>query len=279
MREDVCVRCVYIDLDGTLVGRGGSLLHDGDGSFSLLGVRALEACARVGAEVVLMSGRRKAQVSEDARLIGQRSYVFESGSCLVLDGEEYWLTGELMPSAEATIHDQIELSGAPVLLLETYAGRLEYHDPWHRNREVSHLFRGLVDAFEVDDLLAANGHGALRLVDNGSVHGRSADLGDLPQVRAYHLVPRGASKMAAVARHLRARGYAPEDAIAVGDSREDMATAEHVAAFWFVANALERDPSLREAIAGRPNVRIAEQSYGAGVYEAVITTLARRGGD
>jgi len=164
---------VYIDLDGTLVGRGGSLLHDGEGSFSLLGVRALEACARVGAEVVLMSGRRKAQVSEDARLIGQASYIFESGSCLVLDGEESWLTGELMPCPEATIHDQIERSGAPALLLETYPGRLEYHDPWHRNREVSHLFRGLVDAFEVDDLLQAHGHGALRLVDNGSVHGRS----------------------------------------------------------------------------------------------------------
>ncbi|CAN5620189.1 hypothetical protein BH20ACT17_BH20ACT17_13940 [soil metagenome] len=278
MREDVAVRCVYIDLDGTLVGRGGSLLHDGEGLFSLLGARALEACARVGAEVVLMSGRRKAQVSEDARLIGQRSYIFESGSCLVLDGEEHWLTGDLMPSPQATIHDQIERSGAPALLLDSYAGRLEYHDPWHLNREVSHLFRGLVDAFEVDDLLAANGHGALRLVDNGSVHGRSPDLSDLPQVRAYHLVPRGASKMAAVARHLRARGYVPDDALAVGDSREDMATAEHVGAFWFVANALERDPSLHEAIAGRQNVHVADDSYGAGVYEAVVTTLARRGG-
>lgn len=272
------MRCVYIDLDGTLVGRGGSLLHGGDGSFSLLGVRALEACARVGAEVVLMSGRRKAQVSEDARLIGQRSYIFESGSCLVLDGDEHWLTGELMPGPSGTIHDQIERSGAPALLLRTYAGRLEYHDPWHRHREVSHLFRGLVDAFEADDLLQANGYGALRLVDNGSVHSRSTDLAGLPQVRAYHLVPRGASKMAAVARHLRARGHAPDDVIAVGDSREDMATAEHVGAFWFVANALERDPSLREAIAGRQNVHVAEQGYGAGVYEAVVTTLARRGG-
>jgi len=272
------VRCVYIDLDGTLVGRGGSLLHDGEGTFSMLGVRAVEACARVGAEVVLMSGRRKAQVSEDARLIGQSSYVFESGSCLVLDGEEHWLTGELLPGDNGTIHDQIESSGAPALLLERYAGRLEYHDPWHRNREVSHLFRGLVDAFEADDLLESHGHGALRLVDNGSVHSRSPDLAGLPQVRAYHLVPRGASKMAGVARHMRARGYAPEEAIAVGDSREDMATAEHVGAFWFVANALERDPSLREAIARRPNVRVAEAGYGAGVYEAVVTTLARRGG-
>ncbi len=77
---------------------------------------------------------------------------------------------------------------------------------------------------------------------------------------------------------MRARGYAPEDAIAVGDSREDLGTVAHVGAFWFVANALERDPTLREAIAGRPNVRVAEARYGAGVYEAVVTTLALRGG-
>ena len=56
-----------------------------------------------------------------------------------------------------TIFEQISDSGAPELLLERYAGRLEYHEPWHRNREVSHLFRGLVDAFEADALLAERG--------------------------------------------------------------------------------------------------------------------------
>jgi hydroxymethylpyrimidine pyrophosphatase-like HAD family hydrolase len=271
------LRAVYVDLDATLLGPGGVLLRGGDGAFSLLGVRALEACDRAGVEVVLMSGRRKAQVMEDARLIGQSSYIFEAGSCLVLDGEEYWLTGELMPGEAGTIHDQIEASGAPALLLEHYEGRLEYHDPWHRNREVSHLFRGLVDAAEADALLAEHGHGALRLVDNGGVHRRSPRLVALQEVRAYHLVPRGASKSAAVARHMRARALEPQDAIAVGDSREDLETAAHVGAFWFVANALERDPTLREAVAGRPNVRIAEASFGAGVYEAVVTTLSVRG--
>ncbi|HVL31441.1 MAG TPA: hypothetical protein VM299_04345 [Solirubrobacteraceae bacterium] len=271
------MRAVYLDLDSTLLGPGGALLRGGDGAFSLHGVRALQACDRADAEVVLMSGRRQAQVMEDARLIGQSSYIFEAGSCLVLDGEEHWLTGELMPDAEAgTIHDQIEASGAPALLLEHYAGRLEYHDPWHRNREVSHLFRGLVDAAEADALLASAGHGALRLVDNGGVHRRSPRLVALDEVRAYHLVPRGASKAAAVARHMRARGLRPHDAIAVGDSREDLETAAHVGTFWFVANALARDPSLREAAAGRPNVRVAEESYGAGVLEAVVTTLATR---
>ena len=33
------IRCVYTDLDGTLLGRGGSLFRDAEGSFSLLGPR------------------------------------------------------------------------------------------------------------------------------------------------------------------------------------------------------------------------------------------------
>ncbi|HEX4345840.1 MAG TPA: HAD hydrolase family protein [Solirubrobacteraceae bacterium] len=272
------MRALYVDLDGTLLGPDGTLLRAGDKSFSLAGVRALEACHRAGVEVVLMSGRRKVTVAENARLFGQSAYIYEAGSCLVLDGEEIWLTGELMPDERGSIHDQIEASGAPAMLLETYAGRLEYHDPWHHGREVSHLFRGLVDAREVDALLEAQGHGALRLVDNGGVHRRSPALVGLADVRAYHLVPRGASKAAAVARHMRARMIAPEEAIAVGDSREDLETSPHVGAFWFVGNAVARDPTLREAIAGRANVHVAEETHGAGVYEAVVTTLATRGG-
>ena len=75
---------------------------------------------------------------------------------------------------------------------------------------------------------------------------------------------------------MQIRGYAREDCIAVGDSREDLEAAGVVSTFWFVANALERDPTLREAIAGRDNVRVAEADHGAGVYEAVVTTLAER---
>jgi hydroxymethylpyrimidine pyrophosphatase-like HAD family hydrolase len=267
------LRCVYLDLDGTLLGRGGSLLHDGDGAVSLLGARALEACLRADVEVVLVSGRREAQLFEDARLLGQRAYVFEAGAGMVVDGERFWNTGAFAPDGERSIHDQIADSGAPALLLERYAGRLEYHEPYHRGREVSRLFRGLVDASEVDELLARHGHDGLRLVDNGVVHRRSEALADLPQVRAYHLVPADASKAKAVARHQRMRGYAPEETIGIGDSREDLQLHRFVGTFWLVANALTRDPSLRDAIAGLPNVRVAEAGHGPGVYEAVVTTL------
>jgi phosphoglycolate phosphatase len=271
------VRCLYLDLDATLLGHRGSLLHDGEGNTSLLGVRAIEACLRADVEVVLMSGRRKETVAIPARLFGQRTYIYEVGACLVLDGEEQWLTGDLLPGERGTIFEQIDVTGAPALLLERFADRLEYHDPWHRGREVSHLFRGLVDAFEADELLAAHGHGGLRLVDNGAMHSGPSNLPGLSELRVYHLIPEGVSKARAVAAHMRARGLRPGDCVAVGDSREDLGVAPQVGTFWLVANALDRDPTIRDAIAAMDGtVRIAEAGYGPGVYEAVITTLAER---
>ena len=63
------VRAVYTDLDGTLLGKGASLFTDYEGRFSMNQAKALQACDRAGVEVVLMSGRRRVQVHEDARII------------------------------------------------------------------------------------------------------------------------------------------------------------------------------------------------------------------
>jgi phosphoglycolate phosphatase len=269
------MRCLYVDLDGTLLGPRASLLTGTGGGFSLLGVRALEACARADAEVVIYSGRRQSSVFEAARLIGSTAYVFELGCGLVLDGELEWLTGGIEPSPErGSIYDQIEASGAPALLLERHEGELEYHTPWSLGREVSHLFRGLVDLDEANAQLDQAGLGWLRLVDNGVVRAPDEQMAGLPAVHAYHLIPSAASKARGVARHMQARGYAPSDCIAVGDSREDMDTAGVVGTFWLVANALERDESLADQVPGRAGVRVASESYGAGVYEAVLTSLA-----
>ena len=270
----MAIRCAYTYLDGTLLGRGASLFRDADGAFTLLPARALEACHRAGVEVVLKSGRRKAQVMEDARLLGQSSYIYEVGCGIVIDGDEEYLTGDLQPADGKTVHQLIDESGAPQLLLDAYPDRLEPHSPWHVGREFSHLMRGLVDTQEADSLLAEHGLGHLRLVDNGAISPKET-LQHLPgPPHAYHLIPRVASKAAAVARHMRARGYSPDECIAVGDSREDLGVAEHVGRFFLVANAVDRDPSIREAIAGAANVEITEGRNGEGFYEAVLRSLA-----
>jgi hydroxymethylpyrimidine pyrophosphatase-like HAD family hydrolase len=269
------VRALYVDLDGTLLGPGGALFRDEAGSFTLLGAKAVEACTRAGAEVVVTTGRRPAGAMEIARLLGQTSAIFEAGAGYMLDGETHWLTGDWQPTATHSIFEQIEDAGAPALLLEHFAGRLEPHAPWNVDREVSHLMRGLIDVDEANTLLTDNGFSTLRLLDNGAAHRRTAALEALPYLRVYHLLPAVASKASGVLAHARARGYTPGDCIAVGDSREDMDMAAHVGRFWLVANALAKDDSLSK---GRPdNVRVTESTYGAGVYEAVVTTLATRG--
>ena len=264
----MALRCVYTDLDGTLLGRGASLFRTAEGQFTLLPARALEACHRAGVEVVIKSGRRRAQVMEDARLLGQTSYIFEVGSGLVIDGELTFLTGEWQPEEGRTIHRQVADSGAPDVLLEGFAGLLETHAPWHREREVSHVFRGLVDVSAADRLLAERGHASLRLVDNGTI-GRGETALELPgPPRAYHLIPSDTSKAAAVAAHMRARGYGRDECIAVGDSVEDLAVASEVGRFFVVANA-ELGAAVRPV-----NAEVTEGEMGEGFYEAVVRSLA-----
>lgn len=252
----MALRCVYTDLDGTLLGAGASLFRDGDGGFTLLPARALEACHRAGVEVVCMSGRRKAQVMEDARLLGQDSYIYEIGGGVVVGGEEHFLCGHFAPRDGRSPHELIEASGAPALLFEAYGDRIHHHSPWDRDRFVSHLFRGTVDPEEANVLLEREGHDGLRLVDNGE--GRTGE-------RVYHLIPQETSKAGAVELHMRARGYALHECIAVGDSAEDMTVAAAVGRFYLVANS--------DVAVSATNVERTESGHGDGFYEAVVQSL------
>jgi len=263
------VRCLYLDLDGTLLGAGGAVTRDGDGRFTLLGVRALEACHRAGALVCAMSGRPRTVLHDDARILGLDDYIFEAGAGFAIGDELHWL-------AEPGAHGRIAASGAPALLLDRFQGRLEPHTPYSEGREVSHILRGQIDVEQARALLREHGHDDLRLIDNGEAHHHSAALAGLPSVRLYHLLPAGISKPSGVAAHMRARGLAPAECVAVGDSGEDLMVADVVGALWLVANALEHDPGLGAQLTRHPNARVAEATHGAGVYEAVVSTLAQR---
>ncbi|HEX2391785.1 MAG TPA: HAD hydrolase family protein [Solirubrobacterales bacterium] len=268
------LRCVYTDLDGTLLGSRASLFHDAEGRFSLTQARGLEACARAGVEVVIMSGRREPQVAEAARLMGQTSYIYEAGCAFAIEGEKTLMTGEMQPTEEATIYQQIEARGVPRMLFEHFPGRLEYHSPWHHGRVLSHLFRGKVDVGEANALLGEHGDDDLRLLDNGAIGTPMAAVEG--RTHAYHLVPRMVSKANAVAAHARARGYDPAQCIAVGDSIEDLEVAAAVGRFFVVANGPERDPGVRAALAAWDNVTVTEGAMGEGFYEAVVSTLVER---
>ncbi len=271
----MALRCVYTDLDGTLLGPLGSLFRDPDGNFTLLQARALEACSRAGVEVVIMSGRRESTVRTDARLMGQGSYIYEAGCGVMIGGERTYLTGDWTPDENGTPADKLIDSGVPDMLFERFAGTLEWHAPWHTGRELSLLMRGKVDVAEANALIENKGHTDMRFLDNGAINRRMDGVEG--RAHAYHLVPGGASKAKGVDFHMRARGYAPQECIAVGDSIEDLESAASVGHFFCVANGPERDDALRAAISRFPNATVTEGAMGDGFYEAVVSTLATRG--
>ena len=86
-------------------------------------------------------------------------------------------------------------------------------------------------------------------------------------------MPGGASKAKGVDAHRRARGFEPDQCIAIGDSIEDLEAAASVGRFFVVANGPEHDEALRAAVPRFPNATVTDGAMGDGFYEAVVTTL------
>ena len=64
--------------------------------------------------------------------------------------------------------------------------------------------------------------------------------------------------------------------IAIGDSRGDLEVAGVVGRFYLVANALTKDPDVREAIPPGTDVVVTEEPMTGGFYEAIMRSLSER---
>jgi hydroxymethylpyrimidine pyrophosphatase-like HAD family hydrolase len=267
------VSTVYTDLDGTLLGPGGSLLRSVDGP-SIEAAKALIGLAEAGIDLVLVSGRTRTQVREVARLVGARAYIVELGWAVIYphQGEEQEVRPRVTGPGDGRAIEAIHRSGAAGLLLDAFAGRLEPHAPWAvADRECSVLLRGLVDLKEARSLLAECGYQWLDLQDNGVIPAGPDRFPDLrvEQVRAYHLLPVGVSKRAAVALDRAHRDLPIGSALYVGDSVSDLEVAPEVGTVRIVANGAE----ALSGIPLPPNATFTRATHGAGFAEAVGALL------
>jgi len=257
------IKVVYTDLDGTMLGRNGSFLHDPDGKATLEPAEALLAARAALVDVVPASGRALRGLQTDARLLGLATVIAEMGAQISYDfGRDVVQNfGETpKPGMPAAIMEEV---GAVKLLLERFAGLLEHHTPWSGWRECTHLFRGKVDPEEADSTLAGNGFGWLTLHDNGRLHGEYMGI-PKGAARAYHLIPRGVSKGLAVAIDRERRGFAREDAVAIGDAFADLELAAEVGVFVMVCDALADDPPLAERARAMDNVLVTDRAQNLG---------------
>jgi hydroxymethylpyrimidine pyrophosphatase-like HAD family hydrolase len=261
---------LFSDVDGTLVGRDGSLLADLDGRPTLAAAEALVAAHRAGLEVVLVSGRTATQLREAGRLLGTRDAIAELGTVLVRGREVELQWGQAPRDLGDCPAEALERSGALATVLEGFGGRIEPHTPWHLGRRGTFLLRGQVDPAAADDLLAGLGLGWARLLDNGRLRGGYPHLGPGP-THAYHLLPAGVSKAGTAAAYLAGRGLHPTRAAAVGDSPADLQLAGVVGAMFLVANGAWAAPERATDIP----VIVTPSPAGQGWAEAVAALLER----
>lgn len=268
---------VYTDLDGTMLGPAGSFLHAPNGEHTLEPVQALIDARRAGIEIVPTSGRALRGLQTDARILGLSTVIAEMGAQISLDfGHElipcYGRTPAIDDLPPARVMERL---GIVNLLLEAFADKLEFHLPWSAWRECTQLFRGLVDTDEVDGELGDAGFDWLSLHDNGRLHGAYLGL-EQGQSRAYHLIPNGVSKGAAVLLDRERRGLAPEQTVAIGDAHADVALADAVGWCVIVGDAVEHDPTLAATCAARDDVAITERPQNLGWTDLIRTILAGR---
>ncbi len=223
------------------------MLNDADGAFTLDGVHALRLLREAGVEVILTSGRSRPRLEAARAVLGADAILPEMGA-----------TDCGYPTAEGqTVFEAIAATGAPQALLDAEPG-LRPHAPAQWGREGSHVFSGRATPDAAAGVAERSG-GTLRLADNGRV-------GD--GVHVYHLLPAAASKGAAVARDITARGLRSADCLAVGDSHQDLAMGDATGAVAIVANGAAADATLAAAAPW-----VTRGSYGAGVLEAVVAWL------
>ena len=260
-------KVLYADVDGTMVGPLGNLLWDSHRTPTLAAAEALVRAAREGLEVVALTGRARAGMFEFARVLGLQSWICELGGIRVYDRgktvvhEHGAFPGGGVPTEE--IHRAVDV------LLASYPGRLEDHSPWNAARESSFLLRSEVATEEAEERLAAAGFGWATLVDNGVIPRRYENLTAVERVRAYHLLPRGVSKLAGVAGDRAYRGLDREECAMVGDAAADLECRSEVGRCFLVRNGLDKDPSLAWALEPDSGVEVTEASHGEGFAEVV----------
>lgn len=270
------IRLLYTDLDGTMLGIGGSLFIDSKRRPSLVAAEAIVSINSACLEVVICTGRNRIQAAEIARLCGWRGFIAELGCVVVPDrgAEPIYNTGVWAPDslrAGETPFEAIDRVGALDALREAFPGKIENHTPYHTNREATHVLRGSLDINAARQVLGELDL-QVEIVDNGVIHPLATTLVDVAEVHAYHLMPAGVSKSSAVALDLTRRGVDPAHAMASGDSVADVGIADSLALGVVMGNGLD-DASVAEAILARENVALTRGHRSEGWAEMAISWL------
>ncbi|MCL2819007.1 MAG: HAD hydrolase family protein [Actinomycetia bacterium] len=281
------IKAIYTDLDGTMLGRGGTLLVDGEGNPSTRVAEVIVELTEAGIPIIPTTGRSDFQLVEIVRMCGLDDFIGESGAVLS------WWTGKnreeryILPHWDEKILkgrtplQVMQDEGAAELLYEAFPGQLEPHTPWDEPRKASELLRGRIDLVKAQVLLDGLDI-AVDVTENGAINPKVHTLAkpispDQEQIHAYHIVPAGVSKANAITVDLKRRGVEPEHALMIGDGLSDLQCASSVGVALMVENA-RRSPGVMSSISHYKNAAFVRGKKGDGwvhMAELVLEGLAQ----
>lgn len=266
------IKYIITDADGTMfTGSKATVNSAGHPSSEL--VEVLVELTRAGVGVIPCTGRNRAMIQEDSRILGFPGWIAEMGAviCTRQANPQQWsyFTG-LMPydsTCNKTPHDVIGQTGIVGDLLERWPGRLEqYHDNGigYEYREVTHSFIGTIPAEEIQDVIDAYNL-PLYVADNGLVGHISGSTNltgidpDNPEgVHTYHLTPAGVSKGTGIVRYIELAGLEADEVLGAGDSPADCVIADAAGLFLFMCNGLGHEMAQKE-LSARDNIFISKE--------------------
>lgn len=265
------IKYIITDADGTMfTGSKATVNSAGQPSAEL--VKVLVELTQAGVSVIPCTGRNRAMIIEDARVLGFPGYIAEMGGviCTGLKTELDWtyFTGNMPyePGSEKTPHDIICETGVVDEMLKRWEGELEfYHDNGigYEYREVTVALRGSAPVEEMQDMLDACGL-PLYIADNGLVSKIKLPTTltcnpEHPQgVHSYHITPAGVSKGTGILRFIELAGLRKDEVLGAGDSPADCVIADAVGTFLFMCNGLEHDRA-EEELNARNNILISQE--------------------
>lgn len=261
------VRVIYTDVDGTLVGPGGSLFRGAGGAPTLKPARAVLKVIKAGVDVFMVSGRSSVRLKAIARILGFRNYAAELGSEIIYDiGRKVIDTTEdlHLKKGEKPL-DWMKRSGAVDLIFEEFPGKIRYHSPFSETCQSTALLIGNIEVERGNQMLREYGLSALRLADNGPV----GPVPDFPHPHCYHLLPACVGKRCAVKRDKRIRGLETEELVGIGESIEDMEISSEVGVYFVVKNGAEEDERVMKAGEMQENAFLLDHRMGLGWAEAI----------
>jgi|GEM_PF-4170754 len=246
---------IFLDADKTILGYGGSFIHDEKGKLSDDGFLLFELFDKLKIKPIIVSSRNRHQLFELSRFLGGVDFIGEMGYVIGFDAGQKIKTPFRLKKEENPFW--LYRNSRLKQLVDVYSGYLELHTPWWKNLKTSLLLRGCLHyrnnllLKEMNSFLTGAGFLFLRAVDNGATYPRTTLRCN--EQRIYHLINTRVSKYTGVFYYLKKQKMLKSNVpiLAAGDSASDLELAEISDHFFFMGSKKDFNTAMKLLMAQR----------------------------